>query len=1045
MLLLNSLWVFAIVQAQPAVNAFYYASEIVIDSKGNLFVSGKNNKIIKITPDGHAYHFAGHPKGYTQCKDGKGAEAMFLGVEGLAIDLYDNIYVADYVAIRKVTPEGVVTTVSGNPNAGVMKDGGRSTATFHRLGAIAVDKTGTLYVVDEIFDSLQNRTRNIIRKISPSGNVQTIKNEDGTVYTSHFIEGLACDRNGNLFVAKVAWSTCIDKITPDGVITTVAGVYDENVKKRSYFKEGDIKTARIIKPRGLAFNQSGELIFSDSWIDRILKIADNKVTIIAGGGGKSAEGANFMSGGYSAGSADGKGKQAGFASPNGIAFDKNGNLFIVDASSNSCIRKLSPDGTVTTFCKQYFNAKTKQYEETPTQGEEVVKAVHTDNKNVPSKTDSMLQSLQKQIDVAMNDPQIRKYIKDAQAVDVDSINKAVRDAVRNSGQNRRSYDSSSFALPRRNSKLLASLPQKAMTPVELESYLENIDKKYTSILVAQGTKLPDVSSLSGTDIGYASTLYLLDGSGYQAAWCAIKAVEKAPDDIVVLNNAGGILNACGFQPVAIPVLQTALDKSPGNSTIENNIGQSYMGLGDVSKAAGYLQQALSSSPYHPHANFSMACIEYSKGNKSGALNYVQKSLRGSFTDPAMHLLFKLKPDARLLNILKGHYKPTDYFNEDKYHLLPQCENVNDVVRMKAEYKGYREMLERVKNQFEDIENSENELGMKSMMEKTKNYKNSGVRTAPFSELGAMMVLEINLRLGDEREKLYRAQTNYNEKIKELGKEYHDGISHARSCGEQLSLGNKYMEAAAVATREYQKIWLPVFKEYFTDFAYWGRVQSADKHLQRAAYAGAVRGYLGELLRLAETHFAELCDPETDLKKEQQDYVFKEPDCGIDIGMNLGIGSFRIDCEKMEYHFGGLLVADVVHTYKAHSTTIAIGAGLDLKFGGEKLKAGPIQGGFGATGKMQYFLTFDGTRPSDQGFIWEGAIEYEQNFNTELGTRIKKIDEVKTNSLDLSAKTVLSIQNGFNSSGSLYEQLDKILEVKPDKQINKNVKIFNSQK
>jgi hypothetical protein len=121
---------------------------------------------------------------------------MFLGVKGLAIDLDDNIYVADYVAIRKVTPEGVVTTIHGNPNAGVIKDGDRNTATFHRLGAIAVDKTGTLYVVDETFDSLQNRTRNIIRKISPSGNVQTIRNQDGSVYSSHFIEGLACDRDG---------------------------------------------------------------------------------------------------------------------------------------------------------------------------------------------------------------------------------------------------------------------------------------------------------------------------------------------------------------------------------------------------------------------------------------------------------------------------------------------------------------------------------------------------------------------------------------------------------------------------------------------------------------------------------------------------------------------------------------------------------------------------------------------------------------------------------------------------------------------------------
>ncbi len=186
-------------------------------------------------------------------------------------------------------------------------------------------------------------------------------------------------------------------------------------------------------------------------------------------------------------------------------------------------------------------------------------------------------------------------------------------------------------------------------------------------------------------------------------------------------------------------------------------------------------------------------------------------------------------------------------------------------------------------------------------------------------------------------------------------------------------------------------------------------------------------------------------PKPIFKKEEEDYVIKEPDCGIDIGLNLGIGSFRIDCEKMEYHFGGFLVADVVHSYRDHSTTIAIGAGLDLKFGGEKLKAGPIQGGFGATGKMQYFLTFDGTRPSDQGFIWEGAVQYEQNFNTELGTGIKKIDEVKTNSVDLSAKTILSVHNGFTSSGSLYEHLDKILDVKPETQVNKNIKIFNSPK
>jgi hypothetical protein len=162
------------------------------------------------------------------------------------------------------------------------------------------------------------------------------------------------------------------------------------------------------------------------------------------------------------------------------------------------------------------------------------------------------------------------------------------------------------------------------------------------------------------------------------------------------------------------------------------------------------------------------------------------------------------------------------------------------------------------------------------------------------------------------------------------------------------------------------------------------------------------------------------------------------DCLVDIGLNFGIGSFAIDCEKMEYHFGGLLVADVVHTYRDHRTTIAIGAGLDLKFGGKKLKAGPIQGGFQATGKMQYFLTFDGTRPSDQGYIWEGAIKYKQK----LQTGNKDIGDIETNSLNLSAKTVLSLHNGFTSTGSLYEQIDKVMGTQPEKQVNKNIKIYN---
>jgi len=75
-------------QTSKGVIPFYFVSEIVIDSKGNLFVTGGNNKIIKFTPDGKGLDFAGSPRGYTGVKDGKGTEAMFAATRFICRRLY---------------------------------------------------------------------------------------------------------------------------------------------------------------------------------------------------------------------------------------------------------------------------------------------------------------------------------------------------------------------------------------------------------------------------------------------------------------------------------------------------------------------------------------------------------------------------------------------------------------------------------------------------------------------------------------------------------------------------------------------------------------------------------------------------------------------------------------------------------------------------------------------------------------------------------------------------------------------------------------------
>lgn len=344
-------------QSGKLTGAFAASFGIVADRKGNLFVTGKNNKVIKITPAGKAELFAG---GGRLGKDGRGKDAGFNDTKGIAIDTDDNLYVADGPCIRKITPDAVVTTIAGT-SISAYKDGDRSGAAFVNVENIAIDNNGTIYVTDNEWTNNRGSTGYyVIRKISTDGFITTIKDGANNLVI-RYPRGIACDSLGNLFICCNA-SHCVRKITPSGMITTIAGQCDKT-ELNSVYKEGPVSTAVLTTPSGITIAKNGDIYITDSRLHRIIKIANNKVITVAGTGKM-----NFISnpaGAAEAGYADGKALSARFDAPNGIAFDRNGNLFIIDRSNsnNSYIRKLSPDGMVTTFCKHEWNPKTSQYEE----------------------------------------------------------------------------------------------------------------------------------------------------------------------------------------------------------------------------------------------------------------------------------------------------------------------------------------------------------------------------------------------------------------------------------------------------------------------------------------------------------------------------------------------------------------------------------------------------------------------------------------------------------------------------------------------------------
>ena len=306
---------------------------VTVDQDGNVYVADQNNHVIRtITPAGATATLAG-TAGLAGAADGTGAAARFNSPAGVAVDGDGNLYVADMnnSVLRKITRAGVVTTLAGAPGLTGGTDGAGAQARFDRPSGVAVDRAGITYVADT-----ENFT---IRKITAAGDTVTLAGTaelpgaaDGVGPAARFSDpgGVAVDGAGNVYVADTENDT-IRKITPDGLVTTIAGVAG-----RAGRTDGLGSAARFDAPAGIAADRAGNLYVTDQNNHSIRKIApDGGVTTLAGTAGMM-------------GSADGTGAAARFYFPGSVAIDGADNLYVAD-ENNYTIRKVTAAGVVTTL------------------------------------------------------------------------------------------------------------------------------------------------------------------------------------------------------------------------------------------------------------------------------------------------------------------------------------------------------------------------------------------------------------------------------------------------------------------------------------------------------------------------------------------------------------------------------------------------------------------------------------------------------------------------------------------------------------------------
>lgn len=293
---------------------------VTVDAQGNVYVADAgNHRIRRITPAGVVSTLAG--TGTAGFADGPGNTARFNTPTGVAVDGQGNIYVADTEnqRIRKISPAGVVSTLAGAGTAGFM-DGPGNGAFFNRPQGVAVDGQGNVYVADT-----DNQR---IRKISPAGVVSTLAGTgnlgfmDGSGNTATFDSpvGISLTAQGNVYVTDVA-NHLIRSISPTGIVSTLAG------NRLIGIVNGPASSASFNSPTGVAVDAQGNAYVADLANSSIRKISlGGEVSTFAGGG--------------VAGFVDGTGTEARFDSPNGVAVDAQGNVYVAD-TENQRIRKIA--------------------------------------------------------------------------------------------------------------------------------------------------------------------------------------------------------------------------------------------------------------------------------------------------------------------------------------------------------------------------------------------------------------------------------------------------------------------------------------------------------------------------------------------------------------------------------------------------------------------------------------------------------------------------------------------------------------------------------
>lgn len=564
-----------------------------------------------------------------------------------------------------------------------------------------------------------------------------------------------------------------------------------------------------------------------------------------------------------------------------------------------------------------------------------------------------------------------------------------------------------------------------------------------------------------------------------------------PDNAMVLNNLGQAYTGLGELNSAMMYFGRCIEQEPNHPQANYTAGEIELSRGNTIAATQYFKNSLYGAfkeevlqKVKPESSTSFKQIEtpvekdilkmetppiatwYNDGPSQDILlltnalepNYQQANYTDGEIELSSSQHFKnslnkdytgdirlVEPDMDIDEYITHNLHIPEYFNENKYNVPAQCQNVNEAEALSAIYNGYNDMVNPLYEKYHTLSLEYAEKAKQDMQKRAEDaFAMKKLSMPPFFKKAGYAWDALMKKQKSDGEWLAQMDQDYRTRTNEIYEGFQSRSRSAGSdCATQTANVNQYLREMADVTKAWQLKHITFNKKYINQVIYWSFLNSFSSNEFKWKFYTWVASYLNEMRSIAKTElWGPPCKEMEQRNTPAREIPIEEPECPIDLEIKLIVGKIALNCQKFSFSGGELVRFKYEKNFKSKQSTMELGIGFGIDLG---TGFGGYKGSVSLNASESIFITWDGNNSiSDLGLSMgaKAAVGVEKSSSMKVGDIVQEISNTKNIG---SAETGVNATVGIDSGWTFNEgPLNSVLNSAPT-QINPNVNIYKGNK